>query len=241
MITINFATHTHGDIANFTEEFVLVLFVVVTKSKIQNWVVFDDFSVVFCGYLVFVMLVIAFFAKINFLSETINVSFLVLAFLALNQLCFFVLLLSEGKLDQVVRKSLHFFEDFQPVSIDLILTIAFLIDNRVKTFRRPKVFRLSLRRYHARITLSGTNFNNEKFMILLCVLDGGLVKAIDLSHDEFEASFFLRDFEPFLTHSLNSIGTVVLRFDVDFRYDHTFVLFFKLRVHVWIDHAIDSL
>jgi hypothetical protein len=112
MITINFATHTHGDIANFTEEFVFVLFVVVTKPKIQNWVVFDDFSVVFCGYLVFMVLVIAFFAKINFLSETINVSFLVLTFLALDQLGFFVLLLSEGKFDQVVRKCLHFFEDF---------------------------------------------------------------------------------------------------------------------------------
>jgi hypothetical protein len=78
-------------------------------------------------------------------------------------------------------------------------------------------------------------------MILLCVLDGGLVKAIYLSHYKFEASFFLRDFEPFLTDSLNSIRTVVLGFDVDFRYDHTFVLLFKLRVHVWIDDAIDSL
>lgn len=241
MVTINFATHTHGDITDFTEEFVLVLFVVVTKPEIQNRVVFDDFSVVFCGYLVFVMLVIAFFAKINFLSETVNVSFLVLAFLALYQFGFLVLLLSEGKLDQVVRKCLHFFEDFQPVSIDFILTFAFLIDNRVKPFRRPKVLRLSLGRYHARIALSGTDFNNQKFVILLCVLDCGLVKAIDLSHDEFEASFFLRDFEPFLADSLNSIGTVVLWFDVDFRYDHAFVLLFELRVHVWVDHAIDSL
>ncbi len=34
MVAINFAAHTHGDITDFTEEFVFVLFMVVTKAKI---------------------------------------------------------------------------------------------------------------------------------------------------------------------------------------------------------------
>ena len=186
------------------------------------------------------VLVIAFFAKVNFLSETINVSFLVLALLALDQFGFLVLLLSEGELDQVVGKSLHFFEYFQPVSVDFIFVCTFLKHDGVKSFRRSKVLGLSLRRYHARITLSGTDLNNKKFMVLFGVFDSCLVKAINLSHDEFESTFFLRDLETLLTDSFDSVRAVVFGFYVDFRDDHAFVLFFELGVHVWIDYTIDS-
>jgi hypothetical protein len=167
-------------------------------------------------YLVLVVLVVTFLAKVNFLCETVHIPFLVLALLALYELCLLMLLLPKGELDQVVGKSLHFLENLQPMTVYLILVSAFLINHRVKALGRTELLGLSLWSDHTRVTLARTHLYYQQFMVLLSVLYRLLVKPIDLSDDKFVPTFLGRYLEPFLTHPLNPVGPVVLGLDINF-------------------------
>ena len=145
MVTIYFATHTHRDITNFTEKFISILTMTITKSKVKNGVIFYYFSVMFCRYLIFVMLIVTFFTEVNFLSKTINISFLVLTFLTFYHFDFFVLIFSKWKLNQIIWKSLKLFEYFKSVSINLILLCALFVNNWIESLWRTKVIILGLR------------------------------------------------------------------------------------------------
>lgn len=65
------------------------------------------------------MFIVAFFTEINLLCETINVAFLVLAFLTLDYPLLLVLLLFELELDQVIWQGLDFLVYLETVTINL--------------------------------------------------------------------------------------------------------------------------
>jgi hypothetical protein len=103
VITIDLTTHTHRHITNLTKQFILILLMIVTVSKIQNGIVLNDLPIMLRGDLVLVVFIVALLAEIHLLSKTVHITFLVLTFLAFDDICLLMLLLFEGKLDQVVR------------------------------------------------------------------------------------------------------------------------------------------
>lgn len=189
MIPINFATHTHWHITYLTKQFVLVLFMCRTIPKIQNWIIFNYFSLMLWWYLVFVMLIVAFFTEVHLFCETIHVAFLVLAFLTLDYTLLLVLLLFELELDQVIWQGLDFLVYLETVTINLWVLILLLKYHGVKAFGRTIVFRLSLFRRNGRITLPRTYFDHKKLMNLFCTIQMRIFKALYLANDKLIATF----------------------------------------------------
>jgi len=100
---------------------------VVAVSEVKDGVVLDDFSFVLGGDFILVVFIVAFLAKVYFFCEAVNISFLILALLTPDQFGLFMLFFLKSEPDQVVRESLHFFEDFETMSIYFVLLLAFLV------------------------------------------------------------------------------------------------------------------
>jgi hypothetical protein len=78
------------------------------------------------------MLIIAFFAEINLLSKTINVSLLIKTFLAFNFFSVLELLSTASELNQIVRKCLKLFKYTETIVVDLFIGLLLFINNRIE-------------------------------------------------------------------------------------------------------------
>ena len=161
MISVNFAAHAHRYVADFAEKFIFILFIIITIPKIQNRIILNNLPIMFSRNLILVMFIITLLAEIYLLSKAIYISLLVLTLLAFYQLRFLVLLLSKGKLNQIVWQGLHLLVDLYAMAIDLILVCAFLVNYWVKTLRWAEALLVGLRWWDAGVAFSGTYLYDE--------------------------------------------------------------------------------
>lgn len=71
MGAVDLAADTHALVALLAEQFVFVLFMVEAIAKIEDWFLAKWLPLVFTGYLVFMMLKVAFLAEVCLFGEAV--------------------------------------------------------------------------------------------------------------------------------------------------------------------------